>query len=384
VPDHLVKFGAEYIYHTFIPETLMFVDTDIDYDGSGHTERFEFGNGGKNYFGHDISLYAEDDISLGERLTVNPGVHMSLFLTEGKPYWGFQPRLSAKYSFMNGFSMKAGYARMAQYVHLLCSAQVSLPIDLWVPITKDIRPVTSDQFSAGVYYDGIKGWEFSVEGYYKDMRNILEYKDGTFVISTSKDWERNVEMGQGRAMGLELFVQKTAGKATGWLAYTLAKSERRFPDGTINMGEWFPYKYDRRHSLDISLNYAFTRNVEANATWSFASGGTTTLYTRTTAVQTPDGNTTDADYVAHRNNYRLPPSHRLNVGVSLHHPHKRHGEGIWNLSVYNVYNRMNPNFVYLQYKTVQDEDSGVSGTYLTMTKITLLPILPSISYTYKF
>ena len=384
LPDHLVKFGAEYIYHTFIPETLTIVDSETDYDGETRTDHLEFGNTKKGYYGHDISLYAEDDISLGERLTVNPGVHMSLFLTEGKPYWGFQPRVSAKYSFLNGISLKAGYARMAQYVHLLCSAQLSLPIDLWVPITKDIRPVTSDQFSAGVYYDGLKGWEFSMEGYYKDMRNILEYKDGTIVISSSKDWDNNVEMGQGRAMGLEFFIQKTAGKATGWLAYTLAKSERRFPDGTINMGEWFPYKYDRRHSLDLSLNYAFTRRLEANATWSFASGGTTTLYTRTTSVLDPYGEHHEADYVAHRNNFRLPSSHRLNLGLTLHNPHRRGGEGLWNFSVYNVYNRMDPDFVYLRYESVLNEETHRSETHLIMYKITLLPILPSISYTFKF
>ena len=384
MPDHLVKFGAEYIYHTFIPETLTILDSETDYDGETRNDHLEFGNTKKGYYGHDISLYVEDDISVGDRLSVNPGVHMALFLTDGKPYWGFQPRLSAKYAFFDGFSCKAGYARMAQYVHLLCSAQVSLPIDLWVPITRDIRPVTSDQYSAGFYYDGLKGWEFSVEGYYKDMRNILEYKDGTLVIASSKDWEKNVEMGQGRAMGVEFFAQKTAGKLTGWLAYTLAKSERRFPDGTINMGEWFPYKYDRRHSVDLSVNYAITRNIEANATWSFASGGTTTLYTRTTAVLDPEGSLEEADFVAHRNNYRLPPSHRLNLGISFHHPHRRWGEGIWNLSVYNVYNRMNPNFVYLRYESVRDPETREFETHLIMSKITLLPILPAISYTFKF
>lgn len=383
-PDHQVKFGAEYIFHTFVPETLTILDSAVGIDGEEYENHFEFGNTRKGYYGHDMSLYIEDDISLGERLSFNPGVHMTLFLAEGKPYWGIQPRVSAKYAFPSDIALKAGYSRMAQYVHLLTSAQVSLPIDLWVPITKDIRPVLSDQYSAGVYYDGIPGWEFSVEGYYKDMRNILEYKDGTIVIASSKDWEKNVEMGQGRAMGLEFFIQKTSGSATGWLAYTLARSDRRFPDGNINMGEWFPYKYDRRHALDISLNYAFSKRVEANATWSFASGGTTTLYSRTTAVLDPDGTLHRADFVEHRNNYRLPASHRLNVGVNFHRPHRHRGEGIWNFSVYNVYNRKNPNFIFLRYEDVMDEATKESETHLVMQKITILPILPSISYTYKF
>ena len=378
VPTHLVKFGAEYIHHTFIPENLAFVSASVEYGGHEETQDMDFG-GSNQDDGEGISLYAEDDFSIGTRLTVNPGAHVSLFTTNGHTYFSFQPRLSAKYALESGLSFKAGYARMAQYVHLLSSAQVSLPVDLWVPITENIRPVTSDQFSAGGYYDRIKGWEFSIEGYYKMMDNILEYKDGTIVFASSGGWEDKVEMGRGRAMGLEFFVQKTAGKATSWLAYTLAKSERQFPDGSINLGEWFPYKYDRRHNFNICLNYEISKSVDVNATWSYSSGGTTTLPVRKTTVVSPERYIVSADFVQRRNNYRLPPSHRLNVGVNLHRKH-RHSEGVWNLSVYNVYNRKNPNFVFVSY----DTENGTGDTVLTMEKITILPILPSLSYTLNF
>ena len=382
LPAHLVKFGTEYIYHTFIPETLTLLNSEIGPEGDKKQFQYRYGNQ-YTYGGHDISLYAEDDIALGESLTVNPGGRLSLFLTEGRGYWNLQPRISLKYVLPFGMTAKAGYARMAQYVHLLSSAQVSLPIDLWVPITKDIRPVTSDQFSAGLYYDRLSGWEFSVEGYFKAINNILEYKDGTLVIASSTDWEKNVEMGQGRAAGLELMAQKTAGKATGWIAYTLSKSERRFPDGTINMGRWFPYKYDRRHSVNINFNWTFSPTIDANVAWSYASGGTTTLYSRTTSVLDPEGRIRDADYVSGRNNFRLPASHRLNLGVNFHFFHRR-TEGILNLSVYNVYNQMNPNFVYLRYETRWDELQRTFENYLTMEKVTILPILPSLSYTLTF
>ncbi len=380
-PRHLVKFGAEYVYHTFIPQTLTAVSFTQEGDEEAQEEQ-KYGNT-KPYRGHDFSVYAEDDFSVGDHLTVNPGLHLSLFRTDGKSYWNLQPRLSAKYAWDSGWSVKAGYARMAQYVHLLSSAQVSLPIDLWVPITRDIKPVTSDQFSAGVYFDGIRGWEFSVEGYFKSMRNILEYKDGTLMVATNTGWENKVEMGAGRAMGLEFFAQKTAGPLTGWLAYTLAKSDRLFPDGTINLGERFPYKYDRRHNFNINLNWQVAPRVDLSATFVFATGGTTTLPMRQTMILRPDGRLSSADFVEHRNNYRLPPSHHLNVGANFHKK-KRHGERIWSLSVYNLYRQLNPNLVFFHYETERPSPEAEPETKLVMDKLTILPFVPSVSYTWQF
>ena len=378
VPQHLVKFGAEYTYHTFVPETITAIMSDTlremtDGEGLNYHSPYE------SYVGHDIALYAEDDFSLGDHLTVNPGLYASLFLTDGKPYFNLQPRLSAKYALDNGLAFKAGYARMAQYVHLLSSFSVSLPMDLWVPITRNIKPVTSDQVSAGIYYDGLKGWEFSLEGYWKHEDNLLEYKDGTLVLGNSMGWEEKVEMGQGKAMGLEVFIQKTTGKLTGWVAYTLAKSERVFPDGSINLGRPFPYKYDRRHNFNVNVSWRLSRVVELNLAWMFASGGTTTIPLRRTVVLTPDGNVLMADFVEQRNNYRLPPSHRLNVGANFHFG----DHFILNAGVYNAYNNMNPNLVFVDYESSVDED----GTYYAkpvMRKLTFLPLLPSLSLTYKF
>ena len=381
-PRHLVKFGAEYLHHTFLPQTL----TAVTYSEEGNDKNNTNDTYGNTtpYKGHDMSLYVEDDFSVTDHLSFNPGLHLSLFNTDGKSYWSLQPRVSAKYAWDGGWSLKAGYARMAQYVHLLSSAQISLPVDLWVPITKDIKPVTSDQFSTGIYYDGIKGWEFSVEGYYKSMHNILEYKDGTVMIATNTGWETKVEMGEGRAMGLEFFVQKTAGPLTGWIAYTLAKSDRQFPNGSINLGERFPYKYDRRHNFNINANWQVTPRIDLSATFVFATGGTTTLPVRKTAILSPgDYWVQSADYVEHRNNYRLPASHHLNVGANFHRK-KRHGERIWTLGVYNVYNQMNPNLVLVHYETKRKTPESEPVTSLVMEKVTILPIIPSVSYTYLF
>ncbi len=376
-PSHLVKFGAEYIFHTFIPETFSAQSHSVngEEDPEDNTVRFIDKT---PYYGHDVSMYAEDDIFLTSFLTLNPGARLSLFAVEGKSYLAFQPRLSAKLSLPGDVSLKAGYARMAQYVHLLSASQLSLPMDLWVPITKDVKPVYSDQFSVGVYYAGLKDWEFSVEGYWKEMQNILEYKDGTFSIGNTAGWENLVAMGRGRAIGLEFFAQKTAGNTTGWISYALAKSDRWFPDGSVNLGRIFPYKYDRRHSINVCVNHIFSKVVDVNAVWSFTSGSATTLPMQKTQVLDPDsGEVQTADYVTSRNNYRLPPSHRLNLGVNLHHRTHR-GESVWNFSVYNAYNYMNPNYVFLDTEEVDGQ------TRMLLRKITILPIVPSVGYTYNF
>ncbi|MBO4340418.1 MAG: TonB-dependent receptor [Bacteroidales bacterium] len=381
-PRHLIKFGSEYAYHTFFPRTST-ISTVETSEGETMKEVMNLGRD-RNFYGHELSVYAEDDMSITDHLTFNPGINVSFFYTDGRPYLEYQPRVSAKYAFDSGLAFKAGYARMAQYVHLLSSTQISLPMDLWVPITAKIKPVTSDQYSVGAYHDGFKGWEFSLESYYKHMNNILEYKDGASVLVSESSWEDKVEMGEGRCYGLEFFVQKTAGDLTGWIAYTLAKSERRFPDGTISLGQWYPYKYDRRHNFNINLNYKISPTLEANAAWVYASGGTTTIAYRTTGTLDPDNNMVgQTAYVQQRNNFRLPASHHLNVGLTQHRQRK-HGTRDLTLSVYNVYNRMNPNLVYVTYATRFDEKTKSYKEQIAVEKVTILPIMPSLSWTYNF
>ena len=382
-PDHLIKFGGEYIYHNFRPQTATLKEKETVGKETMVDTTMNMASGG-TLLGHEASVYIEDDFVIGQRLSFNPGVHISMFHTQGKTYASVQPRFSGRVDVGGGVSIKASYARMSQYVHLLASTDISLPTDLWVPITKDITPETADQFSLGTYWDAGGGWEFSLEGYYKDMHNVLEYKDGMSVLITSTGWEGKVAMGQGRAYGMELFIQKKTGNTTGWLGYTLAKSDRRFPDGSINRGEWFPFKYDRRHDISLVVNHKFNDRVDVSGSWKFFTGGVTTLTTREFTTLDINQNTRESDYVTSRGNYRLPPSHTLNLGVNFHKK-KRRGERIWNISLYNAYNNMNPDFVYKQYAAEYEE-----GTYkvkregIEVLKITVLPILPSFSYTRKF
>jgi len=379
-PAHDIKFGAEFVHHTYVPESMSSMERETEKGEVTVDTTFRTSNPDRH--GEEISLFAEDDFRLGSHLTLNPGLHLSAFVTGGKTYFSPEPRLAVKATF-GDFSVKAAYSRMSQYVHLLSSSRVTLPLDLWVPITEKIPPVRSDQVSAGLYYQGLRGWEFSLEVYHKSMQNILEYKDGISFIGTSRSWEENVVTGIGRGIGMELFIEKTMGRTTGWLGYTLAKSERRFPDGSINNGDWFPYRYDRRHNISLVLNQKIGRKLDLGATWSFATGGTTTLPERQVAFERPDGSFVQVDYCPHRNNYRLPPSHHLNLSLNLHVP-KRRGESVWTFGVYNAYNRMNPNFVFQSETWYDMPDTNIKRKGERLKSITLLPIIPSVGYTYNF
>ena len=197
-------------------------------------------------------------------------------------------------------------------------------------------------------------------------------------------------------MGIEFIAQKTLGKTTGWLSYTLSKSDRKFAKGAINNGERFPYKYDRRHNINLTLNHKFSERIDIGASWVFYTGGTSTIpEEKTTIIRPGNGanngfilgfdnyynpiynnspNVGEANYIEHRNNYRLPASHRLNIGINFNKKTK-HGMRIWNISLYNAYNSMNPAWVFRSHN-----DDGKS----VIKKYTLLPCIPSFTYTYKF
>ncbi|MDE6347786.1 MAG: TonB-dependent receptor [Bacteroides sp.] len=391
IPQHHIKFGTEYIHHTFRPGVSTSKMQDID-DGTVLEDTLYNTSSNRTMYGQELSLYAEDNFNATDRLSLNAGLRAALFHTQGKSYYSLQPRLSARYDLGRGFSTKASYTCMAQYVHLLTSTPLSMPTDLWVPITKDIRPMYANQYSVGSYYSGIPGWEFSIESYYKQMRHILEYQDGVSFFGTSTNWEEKVESGEGRSFGLELMAQKTMGKTTGWLAYTLSRTDHRFKNGNINQGRWFPYKYDRRHNLSLCVNHKFSDRIDVGASWIFNSGGCITIPEKATIIITPNGRLEETGYISSRNNYRLPSSHRLNIGVNFNKKTK-HGMRTWNISVYNAYNAMNPNIVYSKYENgsyfyqpTEDDNYIEHRTEgkTTIKKLTILPCIPSVTYTYRF
>lgn len=390
-PIHHIKFGAGYINHRFRPEVMTSKISDKTNKADRDTTYHSIAN--SRIYGHEILAYAEDNLKLGNRLRLNLGLHFSLFHVQNKSYFSIQPRISTRYQLTDDVALKASYTQMSQYVHLLSSMPIAMPTDLWVPVTKEIKPMQSHQYSLGGYYTGIQGWEFSMESYYKEMSNVLEYKDGVSFFGSSTGWENKVEMGKGRSMGVEFMAQKTHGKTTGWLSYTLAKSDRKFSKSSINNGERFPYKYDRRHNINLTINHKFSERIDIGASWVFYTGGTSTIPEEKTSIIRPqDGSNrgfyssefvyldpalstiNEAAYIEHRNNYRLPASHRLNIGVNFNKKTK-HGLRTWNISLYNAYNAMNPAWVY---RSHNKEGKSV------IKKYTILPLIPSFTYTYKF
>lgn len=386
-PAHHIRFGTGYLYHRFRPEVTTSKMYEKEQDNiQQDTTYYNVSN--SRIYAHELSAYVEDNFDITPQFRVNAGLHFSLFHVQKKSYFSVQPRLSARYQLPGNVTLKASYTKMSQYVHLLSSTPISMPTDLWVPVTNKIKPMQAHQYSLGAYYTGIRGWEFSVEGYYKQMRNVLEYKDGVSFFGSSTGWEDKVEMGCGRSMGIEFMAQRNIGKTTGWVAYTLARSDRQFAKGGINNGERFPYKYDRRHNINISLNHKFSERIDIGATWTFATGGTVTMAEEVTGIIRPGESTIKpADYIAQRNNYRLPASHRLNLGINFNKKTK-HGVRTWNISLYNAYNAMNPSFVYrsTSYGYYGDTntpfETGPGKTVIK--KLTILPCIPSVTYTYKF
>lgn len=352
---------------------------------SVETYSYSASDNSAEYYGWENSIWLEDEIRFSDSFSVHPGFRYIFMESDGAEYHSPEPRISSRLALGGGFAVKAAYSRMSQFVHLLSSSSAALPTDLWVPITGKVKPVFVNQYSIGAYHDGIPGWEFSAETYYKSFKNVLEYRDGISMYDSVKSWDDMVESGIGRAYGLELLVRKSAGKATGWVGYSLSKSERRFPGGLVNNGNWFPHKYDRRHNIVFCANYVFNERIDLSVTWTFVSGAHLTLPERMAAVTDfgEDYSTTLLSYAPSKNNYSLPASHSLNASANFRFPHRRRGESIINAGVSNLYNSMNPDIAYAQ-RVGFDRKNGYDVTEFRLAKITYMPILPSVSYTFKF
>ena len=391
-PNHDIKFGGNYIYHTFRPGVTVA-------QVSGTTQAMDTTIGDQNIFTHEAVVYAEDNISIGSALKANVGLHYSTFLVQGKFYQSLEPRIGLRYLLSDNLSIKAGYAGMSQYIHLLSNSNIELPTDLWVPVTKRIEPMKSQQVSVGVFYNLLNMIDFSVEAYYKNMDNLIEYKDGSSFFGSSTGWEEKVNVGRGWAYGVEFLAQKTIGKTTGWVGYTWSKTERLFdrPAQFLNNGLVFPAKYDRRHDLSIVVSHKFSDKFDVAATWVYSTGNAGTLALQNypgpsipgTSASTSSNptqllqNLSSVPYISARNNFRYDPTHRLDVGVNFHKKLK-HGTRTWNVSVYNAYNQLNPFLTTVRSNTVFDATTNSYSVVKQLVQISIFPIIPSVSYTFKF
>lgn len=377
--SHEIKFGEAVTLHSFKPGEQGVYEK--------YSEENLYGDAGTDTTIHsseatptECNLFVEDEFKITKRINLNIGLHASLFNVNEKTYTSLEPRLSFAAHPTEKFTIKAAYTKMQQYLHLLSNSTIGLPTDLWVPVTQNVKPLESHQTAVGFVFGLPKDLLFSIEGYYKTMDNVIEYKEGASLFS-STNWEEKVDMGKGRSKGIEFMLKKETGKTTGWIAYTLSKAERKFDE--INKGEWYPTNYDRTHDISIVINHKFSEKVDLGATWVFGTGYPVTMQTHYILID-PSLQMKDyydenrIDYASSRNNYRMENYHRLDLGVNIHR--QKEGSKIkrqLSVSVFNVYNRHNPFFYTIDTGHYED------GTRKLM-KTSIFPTIPSISYSIKF
>ncbi|GAB3507228.1 TonB-dependent receptor [Spirosoma knui] len=389
-PQHSVRMGVQSIYHRFTPSAVVLQNANIN----------QYNINIENIDVLESGIYAEDTWRPTDRWRVNGGIRLSYFQQKDVAYLRPEPRLSAAYTIKPNLSVKASYALMNQYIHLLSNTGIGLPTDLWVSTTDRVKPQQSQQVAVGIAKDfSDKGLALTVEGYYKTMDNIINYKEGaSFLLigdPTSAEkirWEDNVTAGRGWSYGAEVLLQKKTGRFTGWAGYTLSWTQWQFAE--LNAGRPFYPRYDRRHDISLVGIYELNKRITLSGTWVYGTGqaltmpvglynsyqpGTTFFYTsRNELVQSLfQNNRSVQDYGAQKNTFRAEPYHRMDIGIQFHKT-KKHHERTWELSVYNLYNRRNPFFYRLE------SVSEGSGQRTGLFRYSVFPVVPAVSYNFKF
>lgn len=392
---HTFKFGVHYIFHTFFPNSY-----DVE---AGNLTELSVPKSDP-YFANDLALYANDEFDVCRWLRMNAGLRYTHFEHVGKfsrfllddfgnivgtrdyktgerikQYNFVEPRLSLRFLIDSNTSIKAAYTLNYQYIHQVSLASISLPTDVWMPSTDLIKPQVGQQVSLGVYRNFYRNmFETSLDFYYKDMRNLIEYKDGLDMTALVVNPDQTYTFGRGWSYGMELFARKTHGRFTGFVGYTLAFTKRKFPD--LNGGEPFYAKYDRRHDITINVAYEILRNkLSVSAVWVFASGNTMTIPIGYYFL----GGNLMTEYSA-RNGFRVPPYHRLDLSLNWQIKKTQKFETDLNFSIYNVYNRQNPFFIFFETKSNMTNDFTQFDMETKAYQMSLFPILPSITWNFRF
>ena len=336
-----------------------------------------------------VSGYAEDEIFLTDNLSANLGIRYDIHRTEGGTNYSLQPRAIINIGLTDKSAIKASYTKMQQYVNLLVSSGAGLPNDLWVPVTAQTGELFAHQYSVSFVQQLRSSYTISVDGFYKEMKGLVEYKEGESRFSSITGWaDKIVTGGEGIAKGLELLAEKKYGNLTGWISYTLSSNTRKFE--LLNSGNPYPFKYHRKHDLSVLVNYKINEQVSFSSSWIYTSGIFTTLGVSKFPVGTftPNNaiireithqiatNYNYAYYYPSKNNYKMPDYHRLDISFQFTKKKKR-GVRTWKTGVYNVYNRLNPYGMYYQYDHLYDKK-------FKLYKIVLFPIIPTVSYSFAF
>ncbi|HRF27483.1 MAG TPA: TonB-dependent receptor [Ferruginibacter sp.] len=388
--NHKIKFGGQYTFHRFTPSVV-----------SGRQDSIEFNpQNAQVKFAREYALYVQDDWEVSPKFQVNMGLRFSGFTQVGpykiydkdingnrtdslefakgnsvKTYAGLEPRLTLRYSIDENTSVKGSVTRNMQYIHLVSNAGTTLPTDIWVPSTYRVKPQVSWLYAAGLFKNFKNNmYETSLEVYYKGMQNQIEYEEG-YTPTTLEDTENFFTFGKGWSYGSELFINKLRGRLTGWIGYTLSWTWRRFPN--LNEGLKYPAKYDRRHDLSIVGIYNLNDRWKLSANFVYGTGNATTLPQRFYLI----GGILSQEY-SRINAYRLPAYHRLDVSA-VYTPvrnQKRKWKTEWVFSIYNLYSRQNPYFIYFD-----QEGNPVNGDLKVQAKkVSIFPIIPSVTWNFKF
>ncbi len=387
---HQVKFGINYIYHIFQPSSISGKSGDVEFNPEGI----------QKLYAHEGAVYIQDQFDLTEKIQLHGGIRLSLFDHVGpykkiiydpfsglpedsiiysageqiKTYGGIEPRLMIRYSVNDNSSVKAAFTINNQYIHLVSNNGTTLPTDIWVPSSALVKPQLGYQYSLG-YFKNLREntYETSIEVYYKQLQNQIEYNEG-YTPSPNENLEQSFVFGNGDSYGIEMFLNKKYGDFTGWIGYTLAFTNRNFPD--LNNGETFSYRYDRRHNLSIVGSYRINDHWTFGATFVFQTGIAFTLPESKYFIE--------GNIITHYNGIneqRLPAYHRLDVAATYEGRKDRWFQSGWNFSVYNVYNRMNPYFIFTKYDGVFLQDPQIT---IQAQQVSLFPIIPSVTWNFKF
>ena len=301
----------------------------------------------------------------------------TLYYSRGKSlafYIKPEPRLVVKYQINNNSSFKVSYMRIAQYMHLATSGNASLPADIWIPSTSDIKPLIGDQVSMGYFRNFSKNeFEFSTELYFKKMKNQLEFLRGIVNISIDGNMQDNIATGFGQAYGAEFFLAKKLGNTTGWLSYTLSRTELKFAE--VNEGYFYPAKYDRRHDVSYTMSRRFNDKWSGSVVFVYITGNAFTMPVGRYIIQ---GNV--VNQYGDVNSFRMPPNHRMDVSLTRKILNGRIRNSEFVFSIYNVYNRSNPYYIY--YEIVGDVEKY--SLKVEAFEVSLIPIIPSLSWNFKF
>jgi len=382
-PQNTWKFGLNATYHTFYPGEFLFEDQSISDIRISEKQALE------------SSVYISNERKFGQKLTFDYGLRASMFNQFGpgdnivyddnniivskdtynkgevmQSYYGLEPRLGLNYRFNTQSSVKASYNRMVQYLHLMSNSTSGQPTDTWMPSTSNIEPTTVNQYSLGFFRNFMDNtFEFSAESYYKTMNHISDYKDGTQVM-LNEDIESYVLQGEGRSYGLELYLKKKYGDFTGWVSYTLSKTENKIAG--INNGEWYNSSYDKTHDVSVVTSYQVSPRVSISANWIFYTGNAVTF---PSGKYEFDGN--QVPYYTERNGYRMPDYHRLDLNIHLEGKGNKRIKSSWDFSLYNLYNQMNA-------YTINFRESETNPNVTEAVKLSLFGIVPSITWNFKF